>query len=75
MEFVKTARGGKKFLLNGYTYVVNKKLHALAFVLPDDVQALFYELVNSLTDEMDELLSDFLVYFETTWLGIIQSGR
>lgn len=52
-----------------------KQLQALAFVPPSDVHELFDELVNFLNDENEELLCDFLVYFESTWLGIVQRGR
>ena len=52
-----------------------KQLQALAFVPPSDMHELFDELVNSLNAETEELLCEFLVYFESTWLGIVQRGR
>ena len=35
----------------------------------------FQELMGSLDDEKYELLSDFLSYFEATWIGMVQCGR
>ena len=32
-------------------------------------------LTSSITDETEDLLNDFLVYYESTWLGITQRGR
>ena len=52
-----------------------KSLQALAFVPVSDVVESFNEIVSSLDDETDELLSDFLGYFEATWIGVIQRGR
>ncbi|QQP52192.1 Uncharacterized protein FKW44_004253 [Caligus rogercresseyi] len=52
-----------------------KKFQALAFLPPDTVHDVFNQLINSINDETDEILSDFLQYFETTWLGIVQRGR
>ena len=52
-----------------------KQIQALAFAPPEDVCSLFNNLVQSLDLQAYEILSDFLVYFETTWLGIIQRGR
>ncbi|KAK7487223.1 hypothetical protein BaRGS_00021575, partial [Batillaria attramentaria] len=42
---------------------------------PDDVIEAFQQLMDSLDADTDETLSDFLVYFESTWLGIVQRGR
>ena len=52
-----------------------KRFHSLAFVPSNKVIETFEELVASLDPETDELLGDFLVYFETTWIGINQRGR
>ena len=52
-----------------------KKFQSLAFVPTDRVIDAFEGLVTSLDPETDELLGDFLVYFETTWIGIVQRGR
>jgi hypothetical protein len=52
-----------------------KKSQALAFVPPDRVIDASEELVTSLDPETDELLGDFLVYFETTWIGIYRPKR
>ncbi len=52
-----------------------KQIEALAFAPPQDVCSLFDDFVQSLDTETDEILSNFLVYFETTWLGVIQRGR
>ena len=29
----------------------------------------------SLDEETDQVLEEFLVYFETTWVGVLQRGR
>ncbi|KAL8578262.1 hypothetical protein ACOMHN_005653 [Nucella lapillus] len=50
-------------------------IQALAFVPPDDVIEAFQQLMDSLDADTDETLSDFLAYFESTWLGIVQRGR
>jgi hypothetical protein len=52
-----------------------KKFQALAFVPSDRVIDAFEELVTSSNPETDELLRDFLVYFETPWIGVVQRGR
>ena len=52
-----------------------KQIQAHAFAPPEDVCSLFNDFVQSLDLQTDEILNDFLVYFETTWLGIIQRGR
>ncbi|KAL8564037.1 hypothetical protein ACOMHN_016326 [Nucella lapillus] len=52
-----------------------KTIQALAFVPPDDVIEAFQQLMDSLDADTDETLSDFLAYFESTWLGIVQRGR
>ena len=52
-----------------------KNLTALAFVPKEDIIDVFNELMASLDEETDEVLGEFLVYFETTWLGAVQRGR
>jgi hypothetical protein len=52
-----------------------KIIQALAFVPPDDVIDAFQQLMDSLDVHTDQILSDFLAYFEGTWLGIVQRGR
>ncbi|KAK7479733.1 hypothetical protein BaRGS_00029009, partial [Batillaria attramentaria] len=52
-----------------------KTIQALAFVPPDDVIEAFQQLMDSLDADTDETLLDFLAYFESTWLGIVQRGR
>ena len=52
-----------------------KQIQALAFVPPCDVCALFNKLMESFDEETDEILGEFLQYFEATWLDIIPSGR
>ena len=51
-----------------------KMFIALAFVpialLPDAFNSL-----DSLDDEQDQHLAEFLIYFQTTWIGIVQRGR
>ena len=46
--------------------LIIKSFQALAFVPPNRVTEAFQELMGSLDDETDELLSDFLSYFEAT---------
>jgi hypothetical protein len=55
--------------------LIIKSFQALAFVPPNRVTEAFQELMGSLDDETDELLSDFLSYFEATWIGVVQRGR
>ena len=52
-----------------------KNLTALAFVPKEDVIDVFNKLMASLDEETDEVLGEFLVYFETTWLGAVQRER
>nr|KAG5697851.1 hypothetical protein BaRGS_017108 [Batillaria attramentaria] len=52
-----------------------KTIQALAFVPPDDVIEAFQQPMDSLDGDTDKTLSDFLAYFESTWLGIVQRGR
>lgn len=40
-----------------------------------DVVGSFSELVLSLDDEADEVLSNFVCYFEVTWIGVVQRGK
>ena len=47
----------------------------MAFVPSNKVIEASKELVASLDPETDELLGDFLVYFEMTWIGINQRGH
>ncbi|XP_025080740.1 uncharacterized protein LOC112556185 isoform X2 [Pomacea canaliculata] len=51
--------------LNFGTYLV----HLVHFI------EAFQQLMDSLDADTDETLSDFLAYFESTWLGIVQRGR
>ena len=55
--------------------LIIKQIQALAFVPPSDVIDLFTEFMQLLDQETDEVLSEFLGYFEITWLGIVQRGR
>lgn len=52
-----------------------KSLQALAFVPLQDVNNTFEQFTAALDEEMDEILEDFLTYFEATWIGIVQRGR
>ena len=52
-----------------------KSFQALAFVPPNRGTEAFQELMGSLDDKPDELLSDFLSYFEAAWIGVVQRGR
>ena len=51
--------------------LIIKSFQALAFVPPSRVTEAFQELMGSLDDETDEHLSDFLSYFEATWIGVV----
>lgn len=51
-----------------------KQFLALAFGPSFIVADSFNLLVGSLDDGLDDLLSIFLIYFETTWIGIVQGG-
>ncbi|XP_042210753.1 uncharacterized protein LOC121858377 [Homarus americanus] len=55
--------------------LIVKSVQALAFVPVSDVTESFNEFVSALDDETDELLSEFLGYFEATWIGVVQRGR
>ena len=48
---------------------------SLAFSAPDVVTEVYNELMQSLDDEMDQVLADFLIYFETTWIGVMKRRR
>ena len=52
-----------------------KKFQALSFVPLARVVDVFEELVVSLDPHVDDLLTDFLAYFETTWIGIVEGGH
>ena len=52
-----------------------KQFRALAFLPIEDVILIYEEYVNSLCDELIDYLSDFLLYFEKTWVGIEHHGR
>ena len=57
-------------------FAVNmKQFRVLAFVPAIDVIPCYEELVDSLSDELDNHLSDFLQYFEKTWIGLEHHGR
>ena len=55
--------------------VIMKQFRALAFVPAIDVIACYEELIDSLSDELVDDLSDFLHYFEKTWIGLEHHGR
>ncbi|XP_077471395.1 uncharacterized protein LOC144085712 isoform X2 [Stigmatopora argus] len=69
------ARGLQNCYIDPMQAFLIKKLRALAFVPKEDVLDVFNELIESLDEETDEVLGEFLVYFETTWLGAVQMGR
>ena len=52
-----------------------KHFRALASVPAIDVIACYEELIDSLSDELVDDLSDFLHYFEKTWIGLEHHGR
>ena len=47
----------------------------LAFVPINLVPNAFNALVDSLDDELDQLLEDSKLYFQTMWIGIMQRDR
>ena len=49
---------------------LSRNFRALAFVPAIDVIACYEELINSLSDELVDDLSDFPHYFEKTWIGL-----
>lgn len=55
--------------------VILKQFRALAFVPAIDVIPIYEELIESLSDELVDDLTDFLNYFERTWIGIEHHGR
>ncbi|XP_042228041.1 uncharacterized protein LOC121870325 [Homarus americanus] len=55
--------------------LIIKSVQALAFVPVSDVAESFNEFVSAVDDETYELLSEFLSYFEATWIGVVQRGR
>uniref|UniRef100_A0A0K2SY70 FLYWCH-type domain-containing protein n=1 Tax=Lepeophtheirus salmonis TaxID=72036 RepID=A0A0K2SY70_LEPSM len=55
--------------------MIIKQLQALAFVPPDEVNDIFDRFINQMDEKIDEILGEFLQYFETTWLGIVQRGK
>lgn len=52
-----------------------KSIQALAFVPVPQVIESFQALLETIDDETDDVLGDFLTYFETTWIGALQRGR
>ena len=55
--------------------VIMKQFRVLAFVPAIDVILCYEEVVDSLSDELVDDLSDFLRYFEKTWIGLEHHGR
>ncbi|XP_042223201.1 uncharacterized protein LOC121867341 [Homarus americanus] len=55
--------------------LIVKSVQALVFVPVSDVAESFNESVSALDDETYEFLSEFLGYFEATWIGVVQRGR
>ncbi|XP_068238339.1 uncharacterized protein [Palaemon carinicauda] len=55
--------------------MIIKQLQALSFVPPDDVYDCFNTFIETLHEETDSILDEFLQYFEMTWMGILQRGR
>lgn len=47
-------------------------MHLLSNCSRHRVIEAFQELMRSLDDDTDEALSDFLTYFEATWIGVVQ---
>ena len=52
--------------------LIVKYFQALTCIPPNHVTKPFQELIGSLDAETDELLSDFVSYFEVTWVGVVQ---
>ena len=55
--------------------VVVKQFQALAFVPSIDVIPCYEELIDSLSNQLVDDFSEFLHYFEKTWIGIEHHGR
>ena len=55
-------------------FIINS-FHAITFAVPHRVTDAFDELLVSLDDEMDDVLTSFLSYFDYTWTGVVQRGR
>ena len=52
-----------------------RMFQSVAFSAADMVTEVYDELMQSLDDEMHQLLADLLIYLETTWIGVTQRGR
>ena len=55
--------------------MIIKQFRALVFVPAIDVIACYEELIDSLSDELVDDLSDFLHYFEKTWISLEHHRR
>ena len=55
--------------------VVMKQFRALLFVPEIDVIPCYEELIDSLSNDLVDDLSDFIHYFEKTWIGLEHHGR
>ena len=55
--------------------VIVKQFQALAFVPSIDVIPCYEELIDSLSNQLVDDFSEFLHYFEKTWIGIEHHGR
>ena len=60
-------RGEKSLLIKMFT--------ALVFVPINLVPDAFNALLDSLDAGVDQLPTDFLIYFEATWIGVVQRGK
>ncbi|KAI6647457.1 hypothetical protein LOD99_12453 [Oopsacas minuta] len=52
-----------------------KQFRSLAFVPEIDVIACYGELIDSISNDLVDDLSDFIHYFEKTWIGLEHHGR
>ena len=56
--------------------MIIKQSRAFAFsITTSEVTFCYQELIDSLSDELIDDLSDFLQYFERTWIGVEYHGR
>ena len=59
----------------GENSLLMKMFTALAFVPINLVPDAFNALLDSLDAGVDQLLADFLIYFEAIWIRVVQRGR
>ena len=79
MELISTIFGGMKLIYNGHIYIKDKDPVDVTYWRCEkrgiDVIPCYEELVDSLSDQLLDDLSNFLHYFENTWIGVKHNGR